>query len=342
MGVLPGRYPRELLDALGMLGVELWDPPGALAKSSQHLQPFVCSVVHRALERMLMADTDVDGYLFPHLCDSIQNLFTVVRDCIGAKVPLEVFYPPRHQEERRGAVSYVAGHLRELAEILGAVAGSGCTDEKMAAAVARNVEMMGALADLYAARAEGRLTLSNTDFYEAVREWEYRRPGDVAARWRQLPASGGPASGTEGVSVVLSGLLPDRGLLRLLDERKVAVVEDDLLSCGRRLVRGSMRRDGDPWLAAAANFLALPPCSSIASPVESRLAFLEELKERSGARAILFHTVKFCEMELFDHPFLVRHLKARGVPVLVLESELYQSRYGQVETRLDAFLEMIG
>ena len=126
----------------------------------------------------------------------------------------------------------------------------------------------------------------------------------------------------------------------IFDRHKVAVVEDDLLSCGRRLLRVAPSESADPWQAVAEDFLALPPCSSIASPVAERLEFLLDMYEHSNAEAIIFHTVKFCEVELFDHPFLVDAIKARHIPVLVLETELHQPQYGQLETRLEAFLEM--
>jgi benzoyl-CoA reductase/2-hydroxyglutaryl-CoA dehydratase subunit BcrC/BadD/HgdB len=340
LGVLAGRYPRELPLALGMAGVEVWDPPALPKNSGQHLQPFVCSVIHHSVQLLLDAQGQVAAWLYPHLCDSMQNLFTVARDGMGITTPAAMFYPPRAGAAGDGAIPYVAQQLKELAQALASVGRHAATDETMAAAVTMVGQCNDALAALYARRAQGSLSLSNTDFYALARLWEYQTPHTCLEGWRDA-ARTGVSTSLAGPRVVLSGLLPDRGVLKVLDQRQVAVVEDDLLACGRRLIRTGYPAGGDPWEAAGRATMALPPCSSVASSIDARGRFLEELVTSSNASAIVFHTVKFCEMELFDHPFLVRWLKEREIPTLLLESQLHQGDYGQVETRLDAFLEML-
>lgn len=343
LGVLPGRYPRELAAALGLAHMELWDPPTELVNAPNHLQPFVCSVIQRSLEQIMDARGSVDAFLYPHLCDSVQNLFTIVRDCVEDPRPAHLFYPPRAGAAGLGTAGYLAGHLRELAEALGQSLSVASTDSEMTRAVQEAARANAALANLYSARASGRVGLSNNDFYALVRQGEYRSLAAAAELWEGAYAVLEQPERTEGqLQVVLSGLLPETGLVNLLDEHGVVVVEDDLLSCGRRLLRGGYPQAADPYEAAAAAFLAQPPCSSIASSVDQRGRFLQELVTATGAGAIIFHTIKFCEMELFDHPFLLRWLREREIPTVVLESELHQAQYGQMATRLEAFLEIIG
>ncbi len=340
LGVLPGRYPRELPAALGLAHMEFWDPPLDPATASRHLQPFVCSVVQRSLEQLLKSRERVDAFLYPHICDSVQNLFTIVRDCIGDPSPAHMFYPPRRGADRQVAVEYLAGHLRELVAALGESLGLDSSEVRMAQAAAAGKQANDALAALYHGRSQGGVSASNVDFYGVVRQGEFRPLEAATELWgASLPAVD---SGRSKMPVVLSGLLPDKGLLELFDVHGVSIVEDDLLSCGRRLVREGYPEATDPYMAVATAFLSQPPCSSIASSIEERGAFLLELVKNSGARAVIFHTIKFCEMELFDHPFLLQWLKGKGVATIVLESELYQAQYGAMETRLEAFLEMIG
>lgn len=51
---------------------------------------------------------------------------------------------------------------------------------------------------------------------------------------------------------------------------------------------------------------------------------------------------KFCEPELFDVPAIRRRFARIGAPMLYLEGELENSLSGQVVTRLEAFVEMVG
>ena len=76
--------------------------------------------------------------------------------------------------------------------------------------------------------------------------------------------------------------------------------------------------------------------------LQERLDYLLEKVERTHAQGIIFWTVKFCEPELFDVPQLVEALKRRGLATLVLDTEINQGLSGQLSTRVEAFVEMMG
>ena len=69
---------------------------------------------------------------------------------------------------------------------------------------------------------------------------------------------------------------------------------------------------------------------------------LVALLERSGARGVVVHVVKFCEPELFDVPAIRRTFAARGIPLLYLEGELERTLSEQTVTRVEAFAELLG
>lgn len=341
VAVFPGRYPRALLEAMGLLPVEVWDPPEG-SGSGSHLQVFVCRIAHRGLELVLDAHSEFAGLLFPHTCDSLQNLFTVVKDCVRPGVPCLLFYPPRGKTTP-ATRRYTEAAVRNLAAGLQEALGSGTEPVGLATAVAARGEAFSAMRELYGKRAEGRLSSTNARFYEVVRQWEYLPSAQFAQAARAFVSAATELEGARRTRVVLSGVLPDRGLLALFDDLGMEICEDDLLSCGRRFSRdGAPSEDGvDPWGTMAGWLSGLPPCSSMGSSLEERGEFLLGLVESSGARAAILHTPKFCEPELFDHPYLVSLFKERGIPVHVIETELHPPPGGQLATRLEAFLEML-
>jgi benzoyl-CoA reductase/2-hydroxyglutaryl-CoA dehydratase subunit BcrC/BadD/HgdB len=107
------------------------------------------------------------------------------------------------------------------------------------------------------------------------------------------------------------------------------------------VVRGGNAPVGDPWEALVDRILAAPPCPTRSTDQDARMRHLEALAERSGARGVVVHVVKFCEPELFDVPAIRRTFTARGTPLLYLEGELERQLSGQAVTRLEAFVEMI-
>lgn len=340
VGVFPAHYPREILWAHNALPVEIWDPPLEPARAHRHLQAYICSVVKLGLELVLKGTQPrMDAFLFPHTCDSLQNLASVVNDVLGVDTPCLFFYHPK-APYTEAAGAYYRARLEALAGELEALWGPAAP-EGLVQAVEWGKEVTGLIGRMYTLRAAGRLKASNARFYQVLRQGEYLHPEDfIPLLKRFLGAAQG--RGPDGPGVVLSGVLPNPPeILAHLDRLGVRVVGDDLLSCSRRWLQGPSLAQ-DPWEALVEGYLAMPPCSSKAFPLSNRLEFLLKTVRNGKACGVLFAAVKFCEPELFDIPPLVEGLKARDIPSLVLEVDLNQGLTGQLATRIEAFAEMIG
>lgn len=281
-----------------------------------------------------------DFLLFPHTCDSIQNLGSLVRDLVHEPRPCLFFYPPRSREGQRAA-EFIEAQLRRLSAELTPLAGplrDGALDEALALGSGR----AAALRHLYDLRARGDLDATNEEFYGAVRTCEYLWPEDAVLHLETFMKNHAGHRRGQGVPLVLSGVIPaPSDLAARLDALGVALVEDDLLACGRRFLRSSRAESEAPWTAIADRLLALPPCCTTGDGVEDRATFLAERVERSGARGVVFLALKFCEPELFQIPSLAGAMRARGIPVLIVETELGSTTPAGMMTRVEAFLESL-
>jgi benzoyl-CoA reductase/2-hydroxyglutaryl-CoA dehydratase subunit BcrC/BadD/HgdB len=338
-GVFPAQYPKEILWAMNALPVEIWDPPIEVSHANAHLQPYICSVVRLGLELVLQGHGDMlDGFLFPHTCDSIQNLASIVYDYLGLDRPCYFFYHPK-APYRQSSRDYYLQELKNLADRLGEQLGP-LDPSELKRRVEQGREIASTIGDLYALRARGELQASNADFYRVIRQGEYLHPDDFLTLVKEFLAES-EGSAERGPAVVLSGVLPNpREILTLLDQLGVRVADDDLLACSRRLLL-SYGNASDPFESLAETYFAMPPCTTKDSPLEERLRYIVEKTERSGAKGVIFTMVKFCEPELFDVPQLVEALKGHGLATLVMDTELNQGLSGQMQTRLEAFIEML-
>jgi benzoyl-CoA reductase/2-hydroxyglutaryl-CoA dehydratase subunit BcrC/BadD/HgdB len=339
-GVFPSQYPREILWALNGLPVEIWDPPLEVSHANAHLQPYICSVVRLGLELILQGHGKMlDGYLFPHTCDSIQNLASIVNDYLGLSRPCYFFYHPKAPYRPSSRVFY----LQQLKDFVSSLEGQlGPMDPReLRRRVEQGQKIAACLGELYRLRAEGKLRTSNQEFYQVIRQGEYLHPDDFLPLLHEFLESLRGES-RAGPRLVLSGVLPNPPeILTLLDELGVMVADDDFLSCGRRLLLMSSRAE-DPFEALTESYFAMAPCTTKDSPLEERIRHLRSKIQKSGARGVIFWMVKFCEPELFDVPQLVEALKNEGVPTLLIDTELNQGLSGQMRTRVEAFVEMIG
>ncbi len=340
LGVFPAQYPKEILWAMNILPVEIWDPPLEVGLANAHLQPYICSVVKLGLELILQGHcAALDGFLFPHTCDSIQNMASIVHDYLGVGKPCHFFYHPKapysdssrrfYRDELRGLVSSLEKQFGPLSL------------ESLRECVEKGRETGSIFGEIYRMRAEGRCRASNREFYRVIRWNEYLHPDDLVPLLRQFAAD---SRGTDPLTkrVILSGILPNPPeLLGLLDDLGVRVSDDDLLSCGRRLLMPA-EKAGEPFQTLSDTYFSMPPCSTRTSPLEERKRFLWDKIERCGAQGVIFSVIKFCEPELFDIPQLLEGLKEKGIPALVLDTDLNQGLSGQMVTRVEAFVELLG
>ncbi len=340
LGVFPAQYPREILWAMNILPVEIWDPPLEVSLANGHLQPYICSVVKLGLELVLQGHcADLDGFLFPHTCDSIQNMASIVHDYLGVEKPCHFFYHPKapYRDSSRG---FYRDELKQLVSSLQKQFGS-MGPERLSRSMEKGREVGSLFGELYRLRAMGELHASNRDFYRVVRLNEYLHPDDLIPLLQRFAAeSRGPDPASR--RVLLSGILPNPPeLLGLLDDLGVRIADDDLLSCGRRLLMPPPAAD-DPFQALCDAYFGMPPCSTRTSSLEERMSHLQDKVVQSRAQGVIFCMVKFCEPELFDVPQLIEGLKGMSIPTLLLDTELNQGLSGQMSTRVETFVELLG
>jgi benzoyl-CoA reductase/2-hydroxyglutaryl-CoA dehydratase subunit BcrC/BadD/HgdB len=341
VAVLPIHYPKELLTALDLLAVEVWGPPGApRGDAAGRIQTYVCAVVRNALAFLASGGADaVDAALFPHTCDSIQQLATLAADFGGWRKPALTFLHPKGFG-RPGTRRFVAEELRALAAKLEGVADRRLEPGRLAAAIRLHRDVDAHRAALLDGR--GTLPIDDGELYALLRRGEWLWPEDHLAELRVARGWLGKGAPGARVPVLVTGYVPEPvATLEILNDAGAFVAADDYAAVGRRVVREPDAPIGDPWEALVDRYAAAPPCPTRSADQDARMRHLEALLDRGGARGVVVHVVKFCEPELFDVPAIRRTFAARGVPVLCLEGELERQLSGQTITRLEAFAEML-
>lgn len=342
LGVLPIHYPKELLTAMDVLAVEIWGPPGA-PRSAQvgRLQTYVCAVARNALAFVAGGGADaVDGFLYPHTCDSIQGLATQIPDFGGAEGRPALRYRSPKGALRPSARRYLKGELAHLATELAVVTKRPLEPERLRWALGLHQRIDGLRASLLDRRScfEG----SDRELYGILRRGEYLWPEDHLAELEKAAERLLAEPVAKGTPLLVSGIVPEpMSLFDHLADAGAYVAGDDYAATGRRVVRQEQDLEGDPMDALAERMLAAPPCSTRSADLGERLGWLDRICDTGGCVGVVLHAVKFCEPELFDVAAIRRHFTGRGLPVLVLEGELEAELSGQTVTRLEAFVEMI-
>ena len=82
------------------------------------------------------------------------------------------------------------------------------------------------------------------------------------------------------------------------------------------------------------------PCARM-FPSEERFNRILDLARSFRVDGVISQIIRYCVPYAHDLPLLTQKLKAQGIPVLALDVEYGTSGSGQIQTRVQAFLEML-
>jgi benzoyl-CoA reductase/2-hydroxyglutaryl-CoA dehydratase subunit BcrC/BadD/HgdB len=335
--VLPIHYPRALLRSFHFLPMEVWGPPGVDSTFGEaHLQPYICSIARNALSFIQMdAFQMVDLILVPHACDSLQGLGSILLDFVRPKQGVLPLYLPR--DNGKNGIHFLAAEFMALFRRLEDLTATSPTHAALMEAIYREEQADQTLLQLHQQRST--LGLSDYELYRVIRAREFLPAEGFVEITRQVLDRGKHETSGE-IPIVLSGILPEpMALFHAIAEAGGRIVADDLACCGRRLYPPG--KSSDPFLRMAESILHAPPDWSRGSPIQNRLEEIIEKSRTYGAKGVIFYNIKFCEPELFDLPGLREGLKKLGIPSTVIEVDINDPVSNQVQTRVEAFLEMI-
>ncbi len=335
LGFLTAYVPEELFHAAGFTPVFIFHMPDDRGRARAHLPSFTCWVAGSALDQTLAGELDgLAGMALAQTCDTMQGLADLWRRNVS-HIPLFHFGMPTRLDSP-SARAYLLAELQLLCERVQAQTGRSIPDAALWESIALYNRTRALVRRLYARAAE----FAPPDLYAHVRaacQTPKETCNDDLAQLLEEPSPGD----REGSPVLLVGpVLADPVLFDVIAEAGARVV-GDLLDLGERYFSVDAAQDGDPLAALADLLLALVPTPTKYHPQCTRAAHLLLLVQERGAQGVIFARQKFCEPHGFDYVQMAGALDGVGVPHLLIELE-QASQAGQLRTRVEAFVEMIG
>jgi benzoyl-CoA reductase/2-hydroxyglutaryl-CoA dehydratase subunit BcrC/BadD/HgdB len=244
-------------------------------------------------------------------------------------------YLPRRDDE--AGIAFLAQELGALYQRLVEITDFEPGEKRLLEAVLREEGADAWVARLHCERSN--LGLDDRALYRLIRSREYL-PAETFSGLAAGALEGPPGDQRRGVPVILSGIVPEPGaIFDVIADAGGVVAADDLACCGRRLYPPGS--GDDPFVRLARTLLGGPPDSTRGVAVQDRIDHLCALTERSGARAVVFLIVKFCEPELFYLPLVRAGLESAGIRSVTLEVDIGDQLPSQATTQVQALLETL-
>ncbi len=332
--------PIEIIHAAGFVPFRILGGGASVEKAASLTPTFICPYLRQALEKALRGEYDfLSGVVQGYTCDVACGLINIWE----LNVPGELYHTvPLPYQDTPEARTYLREALAELEEKLNGIGGR-LTDETLAASLDLYGEIRSLSLKLYQQRSQGRLALSAVDLLSVVQAGLVTPPEDYLPMLQEFVAAAEDQTSvvTNGVPVLVSGSVIDEPrVLEILEGSGARVVGDDLCT-GLRGFSPPTGQGEDPIDRLMDRHFKRFPCPA-RMKAQERAPVLADLAKASGAKGVVFCLQKFCTPHLADLPVVLEALDAEGVRGLVVEMEETGLNEGQLRTRVESFLEMLG
>jgi len=300
----------------------------------------MCSFCRGCFDLALKGDYDyLDGYVASSSCDNREKMYDLWRHHV--KIPYFYFINTPHTNTE-SAHEFFYDEVVRFRESLERAFGTPISDHSLRKAIEVYNENRTLLKKIYELREKDPPLISGVEALEIVLS-SMLTPKDEHNRLlnrllcevsdrMNLPKSG--------VRLLISGSVMDNAeLLRIVEAVGGSVVADNL-STGSRYFWDLVDSDSETLRAIARRYLDKVPCPFLYHS-EDRFKHAMDMAKRFDVEGAIIFVLKFCDLHMFDAPFLKEVLESLGLPVLYLEWEHETTGIAQLTTRIEAFIEMI-
>lgn len=339
----PVYTPEEIVHAMGAVPMGAWGADMELNKAKEYFPAFICSIMQSIVELgMSGAYKGASALIVPHLCDSLKAMGQNFRFAVPDIPFIPVCYPQNRKPDY-GQEFTVAAYERVAKDV---AAATGLTLENQALTASIQVynehnAVMRQLADVLAAHGEVTACQRSDIFKSAFFMLKEEHTALVRELIAALEQEGAQDAGNK-TPVMVTGILADSEKFnRILDENGMHIVVDDLAN-GSRQYRTDAPVTDQPMEDLANKFRNTGNCSLLYDPKKERIGFIVDLCKEKQVKGLIFAITKFCDPEEFDYPLIKAACDKAGIPSVMVEVDRQMVEYGQIQTTLDAFREILG
>ena len=283
----------------------------------------------------------LDGVVGGSTCDGARRLFDLWRYYI--KTPFHhVLTVPRKQTQRAHELYH--DQVKQFKQHLEEFLGIQITDEKLLHSIEVYNESRALLKSLYELRKRAEPPITGAETMEVLNA-SFRMPKELFNEWLrslldELAESGNTHKGRARLMIVGS-VMNNPEFIQSIEEQGGLVVTDELCTSTRYWSDPVVLEKGKtPLESISQRYLNNFPCARMV-PSDERFNRTLELARDFKVDGVISQIIRYCVSYAHDLPLLTDRLKAQGIPILALDVEYGTSGSGQIQTRVQAFLEML-
>ncbi len=330
--------PVEIIQACGAIPIRFarGDNPAAVL-GERYLRPDACPFCKSTLGKLI---TDplyqlADALVFVNTCDMMRRLPEVASGLVD--LPIFQVYLPRTAENLPARLNEFLRQLKKMMCFLTTLTGIDGLPA-LPSTIAEYNRLRQALKALDETRTQNPPPVKGSEILDLVLLATLLKPQDVINLVSEAMSNLQFNSQPSLPRVLLAGSIlteEDRGTIALI-EKKLAIVADTICT-GTRFFAEPIEVKDDPLIALANYYFNRIPCT-FRRPNELLYTFTRRLITERQVQGIIYKTLLYCDPWRFEAQ---PHRTKLQLPVLEIDGDYSGENYQQLQTRIEAFAEML-
>lgn len=343
--------PDEIIFAAGGIaaglcgGSQFWVPGGEKVLPANTC-PLIKASVGARLDKTCPFFLAADMFVGETTCDGKKKAWEILAN----EVPMHVINVP--QMKRDADIEFFKGEIMNFIKVVEDVTGNQITPEALGESIKLINNKRKALQRLYSSRKSAPVPISGKDALLVTQIAFYDDPARCAQMANKLcdeleeriqQKRGVFPENAPRVMVTGTPMaIPNWKLHHIIESAGAAVVVEE--SCtGTRYFENLVDEQGatiEEQVKALADRYMKTNCACF-TPNPGRIDDIIRLAEEYKVDGVIDSTLQFCNLYSTESYLVKKELADRGIPVLHIETDYSDSDYGQLQTRVEAFLEML-
>lgn len=353
VGYICSMVPLEIITAAGCVPFRVrGDIHEPVTTGDTLLETIVCPYYRSCFDLSAKQKYEfLSGLVIPHGCDSMVRSFSVWSYALPFPYFHFVNIPSVCADS---SFEFFNAELNTFRKSLEKFTGKAITDDDLAQAIRVYNEYRGKVRSLYEFRKADPPLISGTELTKAVTVGSSLPVREACDLFDRILAEVGQRKKSpieKGPRIFIDGACVDNiELIKLVEETGGNVVADTICN-GTRDHFPLTDTGGDPTDALSRRYLGKVNCpktyrenkaGTFQSDIESRFGDIGSYTMEFKVEGAILYVYKYCDPFGFEVPARKAYYQSIKVPLLHLEDVYSAGTMGQLKTRIQAFLEMIG
>lgn len=342
IGYLCCFAPPEIISAAGAIPYRISGIPGADNTAAEaYVEPYGCTYVRNILARVVRNEFDfLDGLVISHSCDMVQRLYGIWT--YYHPLPYSYLFNVPHQVSKQ-AQDFFKRELIFFQESLEKFTGIKIKPDHLNDTIRLYNENRSMIRNLYELRQQNPPLIKGSSVLDILMAGS-TLPADQFNNLlkKTVQLSTGKQEAKPGPRILIWGSIMDRPDLFLIIENAGGHIVADDTCIGSRVWDQDISLENGIYEGLTEHYLVNFQCPRTdRGPGIQRFDYLLQRARDYEVDGVIGYCISFCDPHKFDYPDLRDYLKNNNLPMLLIDDNYSFEPSGAIETRVEAFIEML-